>query len=86
MLISPIKAPKEILGRLPPVYVCVGGVDLVRDEGIVFAEKVREAGGKVRLKVYHGAAHAYTIQDEVSLWERGTRREETQWEGKWAER
>jgi hypothetical protein len=85
-LLSPIHSTPTTLDLLPPLWICLGGCDLVRDEGVVFAQKVRTAkrdrhlgqggreddgveegdeGGEVRLKVYDGYTHGYTIQDGV---------------------
>lgn len=70
-LLSPALAPLSLLARLPRVWICEGSADLVRDEGLVFADRVREAKGldgkdeRVEVKVYEGATHGYTIQDGV---------------------
>lgn len=70
-LISPALAPDDVLARLPKVWICEGNADLVRDEGLVLARRIRSAKAlaeddpAVRVKVYDGVSHGYTIQDAV---------------------
>lgn len=70
-LLSPALAPAAVLARLPKVWICEGSVDLVRDEGLVFARRIREAKAladddpAVEVRLYDGVAHGYTIQDGV---------------------
>lgn len=47
--ISPLLSPSH--AGLPPTVVQVCGLDLVRDEGLVYEEVLREAGVKTRLTV-----------------------------------
>ena len=44
--ISPYAAPAraEDLSALPPAYLCVGEMDLVRDENIQYAVRLMQAG------------------------------------------
>jgi acetyl esterase/lipase len=75
-LVSPALASNAVLARLPKVWICEGNADLVRDEGLVLARRIREAKAlaeadpAVRVKVYDGVSHGYTIQDAVraSVW------------------
>lgn len=65
-LISPINAPASSLAQLPPLWVDAADCDLVRDEPLVFAQKVRQAGGTVcHERNWEGVEHAFTIMDEV---------------------
>ena len=48
------------LDGLPPAYLCVGQLDLVRDETIDYASRLLEAGVSTELHVYPGAFHAST--------------------------
>jgi acetyl esterase/lipase len=45
------------LAGLPPAYVCVGGVDGFRDEDILYATRLNQAGVPADLHVYSGAPH-----------------------------
>jgi acetyl esterase/lipase len=47
------------LGGLPPAFVCVGGADGFRDEGIDYAARMMLAGVEVELHVYPGAPHGF---------------------------
>jgi acetyl esterase len=56
---SPIRASKEVLAKLPPALIVVAGCDVLRDEGIAYAEKLREAGGRAEVQVEHGMVHGF---------------------------
>ncbi|KAL6712013.1 hypothetical protein ACN47E_003056 [Coniothyrium glycines] len=47
------------LSSMPPAFVQVAGLDLTRDDGIVFAYALEDAGVHVRLLVYPGVPHAF---------------------------
>jgi acetyl esterase/lipase len=51
-------ARAEDLSGLPPTFIDVGTVDLFRDEDIVFAMRLMQAGVPTELHVYPGAYHA----------------------------
>ncbi|GJF00505.1 alpha/beta hydrolase [Phanerochaete sordida] len=53
---------RERLESLPPTYVQVCGKDPNRDEGIVYAERLREAGVPTRIEIYPGAIHGFHLQ------------------------
>ena len=52
---SPLLA--EDFRGLPPAYVAVAGFDVLRDEGIAYAGKLRAAGVPVTLRVHEDAVH-----------------------------
>jgi len=54
---SPIFASDAALAKVPPALVCVCELDLLRDEGIAYGEKLRSLGVKVDIKVYPRAPH-----------------------------
>lgn len=45
--------------NLPPMYIEVAEFDCLRDEGIAYAEKLRDAGNEVALYILEGAVHGY---------------------------
>lgn len=47
------------LGHLPPTFIAVGALDVLRDEGIHFALRTLEAGVMTELHVYPGAPHGF---------------------------
>jgi acetyl esterase len=47
------------LAGLPPAYVAVAGHDPLRDDGIRYAERLREAGVEVRLERYDDMPHGF---------------------------
>jgi acetyl esterase len=47
------------LSSLPPAYVAVAGFDPLRDEGIAYAERLREAGVRVALRRHPGLIHTF---------------------------
>ncbi len=55
--ISPLLAPD--LSGLPPAYVAVAGFDVLRDEGIAYANRLAEAGNQVALRRHSGLIHAF---------------------------
>lgn len=43
----------------PRTLVVVGELDVLRDEGVAYAERVREAGVKCRLEIMRGMPHPF---------------------------
>jgi acetyl esterase/lipase len=54
-------ARAEDLSGLPPAIVCVGGADGFRDEDILYAMRLMQAGVPTELHVYPGAPHGAHI-------------------------
>tara|TARA_R110000824_G_scaffold118960_15_gene272416 strand:+ start:110048 stop:111073 length:1026 start_codon:yes stop_codon:yes gene_type:complete len=55
---SPLKA--QDLEDLAPAIVITSGFDVLRDQGIAYAEKLKEAGVKVTERCYDRLAHGFT--------------------------
>lgn len=47
------------LSRLPPTYIDVGDLDIFRDENIVYARRLADAGVPTELHVHPGCPHAF---------------------------
>lgn len=59
--VSPYAAPARAraLGGLPPAYLEVGELDILRDETIVFARRLAAAGIPTELHVHLGCPHTF---------------------------
>ncbi|KAH7385685.1 lipase esterase family protein [Pyrenochaeta sp. MPI-SDFR-AT-0127] len=53
------------LAGLPPTLIQVAGMDPLRDEGIAYAEALKQSGVNVMLKVYPGMPHAFYIYPDL---------------------
>ena len=60
---SPIFAPEDSFTAAPPAWVAVAELDILRDEGIMYAEKLKKAGVPAEVKVYKGAPHPIMAMD-----------------------
>ncbi|MDD2402136.1 MAG: alpha/beta hydrolase [Clostridia bacterium] len=49
------------LAGLPPIMIQVGNDETLRDDSIMFAEKAKEAGVKVDIKVWKGMFHCFPL-------------------------
>jgi acetyl esterase len=61
--VSPLRA-KDFTG-LPPAYVMVGGYDPLHDEGMAYAEKLRQAGVKVTVADHADMVHCFIYLQTV---------------------
>lgn len=60
---SPIFAPKELFAKAPNAWIAVAELDILRDEGIAYGEKLKEGGLQVEVKIYKGAPHPIMAMD-----------------------
>jgi len=67
--LSPIHA--DMTG-LPPMLIHAGERDLLRDDAVQLAERVRAAGGQCRLHVYQGLWHDFHLYPPLLVPETGT--------------
>ncbi|KAH8100057.1 Alpha/Beta hydrolase protein [Cristinia sonorae] len=56
---SPLLFPSH--ANLPPAFFQVAGLDLLRDEGLLYERVLREAGVKTKLHVYQGVSHGFHL-------------------------
>jgi acetyl esterase len=56
----------EDLAGLPPAYVATAGFDPLRDEGELYAERMRAAGNRVALRRHPGLIHGFANMTAIS--------------------
>jgi len=61
--VSPLNAT-EMKG-LPPAYVMLGGFDPLHDEGLAYANKLRDAGVAAEVADYSGLVHCFIYMQAV---------------------
>ncbi len=59
--IPPLAVPAlvEDLSGLPPTFIAVGTMDVLRDEGIEYAQKLAASGVMTELHIYPGMTHVF---------------------------
>jgi len=62
---SPLLVPKEWFKKVPRAWIAVCELDILRDEGLAYAERLREAGVDVEVKIYQRAPHPIMAMDGV---------------------
>jgi acetyl esterase len=62
--VSPLLAPD--LTGLPPTVVCVAEHDWLRPQGLAYAQRLQDAGVRVRVVDAHGLDHAFLASGTVS--------------------
>ncbi len=62
---SPVEA--ESFEGLPPAYVETAEFDCLRDDGILYAQKLREAGIEVTLNETKGTMHGFDIMQKAEI-------------------
>jgi acetyl esterase len=55
--VSPLRAPS--LAGLPPALIVTAGFDPLRDEGEMYAGRLRDAGNRVDYVCYGGMVHGF---------------------------
>jgi acetyl esterase len=60
---SPLRSSLDSLRGTAPALIIAAEVDVLRDEGVMYADRLREAGVPVQYNMYPGSAHAF-----FSMW------------------
>jgi acetyl esterase/lipase len=60
---SPIFAPDDIFSKAPKAWIGLTEMDILRDEGIAYGEKLKQAGVKVEVMVYEKVPHPIMALD-----------------------
>jgi acetyl esterase/lipase len=63
---SPLRAPDELLAKLPPALLVVDEADVLRDEGEAYAARLRAAGVAVTTVRYDGITHDFMMLNPLS--------------------
>lgn len=63
---SPLRATSEQLKGLPPALIQTAGLDVLRDEGEAYAQKLDAAGVDVTAVRYNGMIHDYGLLNPLS--------------------
>jgi acetyl esterase/lipase len=58
-LISPLHASLDELKGLPPHWISCGEYDTLRDQGVLYSEKLKKAGVDVVLTITEGQQHVF---------------------------
>ncbi|THH19723.1 hypothetical protein EW146_g1491 [Bondarzewia mesenterica] len=64
---SPIFTPDELFQKAPPAWIAVTELDVLRDEGIAYGEKLKKNGVEAEIKLYKGAPHPIMAMDGRQL-------------------
>ncbi|MPM54429.1 Lipase 2 [bioreactor metagenome] len=62
--VSPFRAGTE---GVPPTLLVVAGCDVLRDQGLAFAAKLRQANVPVRIRRYNGAIHGFLTRPGLDV-------------------
>ncbi|WP_329194862.1 MULTISPECIES: alpha/beta hydrolase fold domain-containing protein [unclassified Streptomyces] len=79
--LPPYAAPARAtdLSRLPAAYVEVGSAEVLRDEGVAYANAIWQAGGRAELHVWPGACHGFDSLAPRAALTRDARDARTRW-------
>lgn len=79
--VSPYTAPAraEDLSRLPPAYVDVGSVDVLRDAAVDYAQRIWAQGGDAELHVWPGGFHGFDLFAPSAVLSRTARAAQRAW-------
>lgn len=58
-LISPLRAPSEILRKMPPTTIVLAELDPLRSDGMLYGERLKALGVPTHMKVYPGVTHEF---------------------------
>lgn len=60
---SPLFAPDSLISKTPKAWIAVAELDVLRDEGIAYGEKLKTNGVSVEVKCYPAAPHPIMAMD-----------------------
>lgn len=62
---SPVFAPGDLLSGMPPTLIQLSDVEVLTDDGVQFAARLRDAGVPVELQTFAGQGHVVAMWDGV---------------------
>jgi acetyl esterase/lipase len=62
---SPIFATSELMCKVPKACIVVTELDILKDEGVEYGEKLRREGVEVKIVEYPGAPHPVMSMDST---------------------
>jgi acetyl esterase/lipase len=60
---SPLFAPRDLVAKTPKAWIGLAELDILRDEGLAYAERLKNAGVEVEVKVYPASPHPIMAMD-----------------------
>ena len=60
---SPLLAQDEMFRKVPKAWIAVAELDILRDEGIAYGNKLLAAGVPAQINTYKGAPHLFMAMD-----------------------
>lgn len=60
---SPLLAQDEMFSKVPKAWIAVAELDILRDEGIAYGNKLLAAGVPAKINTYQGAPHPIMAMD-----------------------
>ena len=64
---SPFFAPDDLVSKIPKAWIGVAELDILRDEGMQYGEKLSKVGVEVEIDLYKGAPHPIMAMDGRSF-------------------
>lgn len=61
--VSPLKASD--LSNLPPAFIIIAENDVLRDEGIAYAKRLKYSGGNIQWEVADGLVHSFFTKNDM---------------------
>ena len=64
-VVSPLRAPDEVLKKVCPAVVIVCGRDILHEQGQAYAARLEAVGVDTHLKMYENGTHGFGIDDSL---------------------
>ncbi|XP_076444278.1 carboxylesterase NlhH-like [Babylonia areolata] len=71
-ILDPYFAPlmAEDVSNVPPAYFVMANIDILRDEGLLYAERLRRAGVETEVDFYPGMSHGFFVVNPALVFDR----------------